>query len=98
MNILFWILIALISVLNIADIYTTKIGLEMGLIERNVLMAMIINRFGINGLIAVKSVAIALVINLAIWVLPTDAAVWMLTVLSLFYAVVVWRNWSLVKE
>lgn len=98
MNILFWILIMLITALNIADIYTTKVGLKMGLIEKNVWMAAIIYRFGINGLIAIKGFAIALVINLATWVLPIDAAVWMLTVLNLFYAVIVWRNWALIRE
>lgn len=98
MSALLWILIIVITGLNIADVYTTKKGLDMGLFEKNPFMLLIISKFGINGLIAVKGFAIVLVINLAIWVLPTYAAIWMLTVLNLFYAVVGWRNWSLIKE
>lgn len=97
MTILLWVLIALVTLLNIADIYTTKKGLDMGMFEKNVLMLLIINNFGSRGLIIVKGLVVAIVINLALWILPELASVCMLAGVNIFYACIVWHNYKLIS-
>lgn len=62
--------------LNLLDVLTTWIGLQMGMIEANALAAAVMRAEGQGGMFLFKLVAALLVMNLVVQLSPRFARIW----------------------
>jgi hypothetical protein len=82
---IYWLLMALLVALNVADYLTTKKGLRLGAREANPAMRWVIDKAGVEGLAVLKLAFIALLIYHSI---PTKV----LIILIVLYGAVVGNN------